>query len=196
LLTGVQLARGCAWSSTGHFHQAFAELRRMFDPADRSYHVLQSYPGLMFLTEAAADAGPNAVEQARIIVAERLSLVATTPSPDLLVHVGYARAVLAQDDDADEVRGWAQRARGVEGGGRAALGTGESLHEILSPQELQITRLVAEGLSNRQVAERLYLSPRTIGSHLYRIFPKLGVTSRVQLVDRFRRDEGYVAGSR
>jgi DNA-binding CsgD family transcriptional regulator len=51
----------------------------------------------------------------------------------------------------------------------------------LSPQELQIARLAAAGLSNRQIGERLFLSHRTIGSHLYRIYPKLGVTGRGQL---------------
>jgi DNA-binding NarL/FixJ family response regulator len=39
------------------------------------------------------------------------------------------------------------------------------------------------GLSNRQIGERLFLSHRTIGSHLYRIFPKLEITSRAQLRD-------------
>ena len=53
----------------------------------------------------------------------------------------------------------------------------------LSPQELQIARMAAEGLTNREIGERLYLSHRTIGSHLYRIFPKLGITSRAQLRD-------------
>jgi hypothetical protein len=42
-------------------------------------------------------------------------------------------------------------------------------------------KLAAGGLSNRAIAERLYLSHRTVGSHLYRIFPKLGITSRIQL---------------
>jgi DNA-binding NarL/FixJ family response regulator len=51
----------------------------------------------------------------------------------------------------------------------------------LTPQELQIAELAAEGLSNREIGERLYLSHRTVGSHLYRLFPKLGVTSRTQL---------------
>jgi DNA-binding CsgD family transcriptional regulator len=51
----------------------------------------------------------------------------------------------------------------------------------LTPQELQIAQLAAEGLSNREIGERLYLSHRTVGSHLYRLFPKLGVTSRAQL---------------
>jgi len=51
----------------------------------------------------------------------------------------------------------------------------------LTPQELQIAQLAADGLTNRGIGERLYLSHRTIGSHLYRIFPKLGITSRGQL---------------
>jgi DNA-binding NarL/FixJ family response regulator len=52
----------------------------------------------------------------------------------------------------------------------------------LLPQEAQIAALVAEGLSNREIGERLFLSHRTVGSHLYRMFPKLGVHSRVELV--------------
>jgi DNA-binding CsgD family transcriptional regulator len=51
----------------------------------------------------------------------------------------------------------------------------------LTPQELQITRLAAEGLSNREIGQRLYLSHRTVESHLYRVYPKLGITSRAQL---------------
>jgi DNA-binding CsgD family transcriptional regulator len=51
----------------------------------------------------------------------------------------------------------------------------------LTAQELQIAQLAAEGLSNREIGERLFLSHRTIGSHLYRIFPKLAITARAQL---------------
>ena len=51
----------------------------------------------------------------------------------------------------------------------------------LSPQELQIAQMAAEGLTNREIGAKLYLSHRTIGSHLYRVFPKLGITSRAQL---------------
>ena len=53
--------------------------------------------------------------------------------------------------------------------------------DLLAPQELQIARLAAEGLSNREIGQQLYLSHRTISNHLYRIFPKLGITSRVEL---------------
>jgi DNA-binding CsgD family transcriptional regulator len=53
----------------------------------------------------------------------------------------------------------------------------------LSPQELQIAQLAADGLSNREIGEQLYLSHRTVESHLYRLFPKLGITSRTQLRD-------------
>jgi DNA-binding CsgD family transcriptional regulator len=51
----------------------------------------------------------------------------------------------------------------------------------LSAQELQIARLAAQGLSNGEIGQRLYLSYRTLASHLYRVFPKLGVTTRAQL---------------
>ncbi|MFE3902001.1 ATP-binding protein [Streptomyces sp. NPDC059153] len=53
----------------------------------------------------------------------------------------------------------------------------------LTPQELQIAQLAAEGLKNRDIGARLYLSPRTIGFHLHKIFPKLGITGRAQLRD-------------
>jgi DNA-binding CsgD family transcriptional regulator len=53
----------------------------------------------------------------------------------------------------------------------------------LTPQELQIARLAAAGSTNRAIGEQLFLSPRTVQSHLYRIFPKLGITARSQLRD-------------
>ena len=61
-----------------------------------------------------------------------------------------------------------------------------SIAELLSPQETLIARLAAEGLSNREIAERLYLSHRTVAAHLYRAFPKLGITSRSELAPLLR----------
>jgi DNA-binding CsgD family transcriptional regulator len=51
----------------------------------------------------------------------------------------------------------------------------------LTPQELQIAEMAASGLTNREIGQRLYLSHRTVGSHLYRIFPKLGIRARNEL---------------
>jgi DNA-binding CsgD family transcriptional regulator len=56
----------------------------------------------------------------------------------------------------------------------------------LSAHELNIARMAASGLTNRQIAQRMFVSHRTIGSHLYRIFPKLGISTRVQLADALR----------
>ncbi|WP_345538221.1 helix-turn-helix transcriptional regulator [Phytohabitans rumicis] len=53
----------------------------------------------------------------------------------------------------------------------------------LTPQQQQIIRLAARGLTNREIAERLFVSPRTVATHLYRSFPKLGITNRAQLRD-------------
>jgi DNA-binding CsgD family transcriptional regulator len=57
----------------------------------------------------------------------------------------------------------------------------------LTSSELTVARLVAEGLTNREVAERLFVSPHTVNSHLRHVFSKLGITSRVELA-RLARD--------
>jgi DNA-binding CsgD family transcriptional regulator/tetratricopeptide (TPR) repeat protein len=84
---------------------------------------------------------------------------------------------------------WARQARaGLRAAGELDSGMNvDSVVTVLSSQELQIATLAAQGLSNRQIGERLYLSPRTVGSNLYRIFPKLGVSSRSQLASRLRK---------
>ncbi|WP_164842383.1 ATP-binding protein [Actinoplanes solisilvae] len=56
-------------------------------------------------------------------------------------------------------------------------------HKDLTAQELQIARLAAQGLSNKEIADQLFLSHRTVGTHLYRIYPKLGVAGRAALRD-------------
>ncbi|GIE32546.1 LuxR family transcriptional regulator [Actinoplanes italicus] len=53
----------------------------------------------------------------------------------------------------------------------------------LTAQELEIAGLAAGGLTNKQIADRLHLSHRTVGAHLYRVFPKLGISSRAGLRD-------------
>ncbi len=53
----------------------------------------------------------------------------------------------------------------------------------LTPQQRKIATLAAAGLTNKQIGERLYLSPRTVATHLHQLFPKLGVTTRAALRD-------------
>jgi DNA-binding CsgD family transcriptional regulator len=78
---------------------------------------------------------------------------------------------------------WAERARvELRASGKTARKRDPSTRGDLTPQELQIARFVAQGLSNREVAAQLFLSPRTIDFHLRNVFRKLGITSRTALV--------------
>ncbi|MGW1993914.1 helix-turn-helix transcriptional regulator [Embleya sp. NPDC001921] len=83
---------------------------------------------------------------------------------------------------------WAERARSElrATGDAAPVDTGDpDVLARLTPQELHIVRLAAEGVSNRDIASRLFLSPRTVEYHLYKAYPKLGIGSRGEL-SRFR----------
>lgn len=79
---------------------------------------------------------------------------------------------------------WAEQARTelrATGATTAAHAGGENQAARLTAQELQVVRRAAAGLSNREIAAELFLSPRTVGYHLYKAYPKLSVTTRRQL---------------
>lgn len=79
---------------------------------------------------------------------------------------------------------WARRAAGeLRVTGLAKPRAREQDHVSLTPQEREIATLAAVGLSNKQIGQRLFLSHRTVGAHLYQVFPKLGITSRAALRD-------------
>jgi ATP/maltotriose-dependent transcriptional regulator MalT len=88
---------------------------------------------------------------------------------------------------------WSERARQeLRASGETSRVRAPDLVHRLSPQELQIAEMAAAGLSNREIGEKLFLSHRTIGSHLYRAFPKLGITSRAELPAALSRGAGAV----
>jgi DNA-binding CsgD family transcriptional regulator len=96
----------------------------------------------------------------------------------------HLRTALTTFDDLD-AQPWAERAR------QELRASGEKIRRApptaaaqLTAQELQVTKLVAAGLSNREVAAQLFVSPRTVDFHLRNVFTKLGVTSRSQLAQR------------
>jgi len=85
-------------------------------------------------------------------------------------------------------RSWARRAEAeLRACGVAVPGAERDALEELTPQQRQIVRLASDGLTNREIGDRLFLSPRTVSSHLYRSYPKLGIADRHQLRDVLTR---------
>jgi DNA-binding NarL/FixJ family response regulator len=235
LLGLVAMARGRQALADERFAEAYAHLVRIFDPHDVAHGQFVGGWVLADLADAAAHGGGD-----RGLVGGILGdwdVIATaTESSSLDVQLRYARAIMAEEADAEPLweaamsagaHGWpfyAARAQLAYGSwlrrqqrmteartplreasqSFEALGlirfaararrelraSGEVLRNRrpeawtqLTPQELQIAEMATAGLSNREIGERLYLSHRTVGSHLYRLFPKLGITSRTQLRD-------------
>lgn len=79
--------------------------------------------------------------------------------------------------------------RAQEPGAGALKGT------VLTPREREVAGLVAEGLSNRQIAEKLYVSERTAETHVQNILTKLGFTSRTQVAGWVVRDSVLCEGT-
>jgi DNA-binding CsgD family transcriptional regulator len=108
-----------------------------------------------------------------------------------------ARRHLTRARDLFEILGadpWSRRvghelrAAGLRGNG--SNWPAEPLASELTPQESEVAALAAAGLSNKDIAARLFISPRTVSGHLYRIFPKLNVVSRAGLRDALATRNG------
>jgi DNA-binding CsgD family transcriptional regulator len=226
------MARGLAALGESRYSDAYAYLRRLFDPDDAAYHPMRHCFAIGDLAEAAVQSGH--AEEVRALTDALEGAARRTPSPLFHASMRQARALLADDTRAEALYEaalradsprcpftrarlqlafgtWLRRMRrpsdaraplraAIEGfdalralpwgekarnelraaGITSRAPTAEPLDQ-LTAQELQIALMAAEGLSNREIGERLYLSHRTVSSHFYRIFPKLGVTSRYQL---------------
>jgi DNA-binding CsgD family transcriptional regulator len=101
---------------------------------------------------------------------------------DAREHLRAALALFEQIGAAP----WARRARSeLRASGETLRRRDVDAAEQLTPRELQIALQVAEGKTNREVAAALFLSPKTVEFHLGRVYRKLGVRSRAELVRRF-----------
>ena len=135
-----------------------------------SFDAALSIPG--------ADGWPFLLGRIRLAYGERLRRMKSTPT------ARHQLILAVETFDSLGAAPWAARARAeLRATGWA---TEKLVARELTPQEQQIAALAASGLTNKQIAERLYLSPRTVSAHLYHLFPKLGVTSRAALRDALR----------
>ncbi len=124
------------------------------------------------------DRWPFDVARVRLAYGERLRRLRATS--ESRIHLEAALAAFQKLGAAP----WASRAElELRATGRTRTPSRAPDTGALTPQELQIARLAASGMTNKQIAERLFLSPRTVSGHLYQIFPKLGITTRAALRD-------------
>ncbi|MFJ5303198.1 AAA family ATPase [Streptomyces sp. NPDC088350] len=134
-----------------------------------------------FFEEALAVPGAERwpFDLARVRLAYGEHLRRARAAKDARVHLAAALKAFRRLGAAPWVARAAEELRAT---GRAATRAHQDLGAVqLTEQEHRIAALAASGMTNKQIGERLFLSHRTVGAHLHRIFPKLGVTSRVTL---------------
>ncbi|WP_433221241.1 AAA family ATPase [Dactylosporangium sp. CS-047395] len=118
-------------------------------------------------------------EQARIQLAYGQRLRRTRDTTRARLHLRAALDTL----DRLGAQPWATRAHNELRATGTIHVTGPDTSVALTAQEGQIATMAATGLTNKQIGQQLHLSHRTVGGHLHRIFPKLGITSRAALRD-------------
>jgi DNA-binding CsgD family transcriptional regulator len=136
---------------------------------------------------AAYETGPRPLETA----AAREDAAALLDRADATDQLRAALAAYQEAGataDVTRVRA-ALRARGVRVGVRAGRQRPATGWDSLTPTERKVVALAAEGLTSRQIGERLYISGFTVGSHLRHIYQKLGINSRLQLAAAMHRHE-------
>jgi DNA-binding CsgD family transcriptional regulator len=172
-------------SASPRLEQLVARARGILaDPSDSEAHFDKA------LADPAGDQWPFERAQLRLDHAEWLRRRR---------RINDAKAVLTEALGTFQrlgARSWAQRAQAeLRASGVAVArppGEPDALRELTS-QQRQIVRLASAGLTDREIGDRLFLSPRTVSSHLYRSYPKLGVASRHQLRDVIADDSASAA---
>jgi len=159
---GLQSARSARADFVLAACDAAIATRRTLAPAE---DLLERSESLPFVYEAA---------RLRLVYAERLRTLGRTPEA--------RRHLLRVEFDLASVQAGAWMDR-VQRELRACQKEIVVSAADLTEKEMQIAQLAADGLSNKEIGTQLYLSPRTVSGHLYKIFPKLGITTRVQLRD-------------
>jgi CRP-like cAMP-binding protein len=157
---------------------------RQGDPTREVYLVVRGEVEVQTDGRAMARLGPGAVvgEVALLVDGPRMSTVVATEDLELLVLDAEAFTALLDEPEVARVLAseLAQRLRALPPPD-AGSARDTTSWDALTPAEQQVARLVAEGLTNGAVAERLFLSRHTVESHLKHIFTKLGIRSRVAL---------------
>jgi hypothetical protein len=196
--------RASSPAGTATSQAPYASARRLFDPADPAYHPVVARWLIADLAEAALHTDRVAEGQELLVRLE--AAAGARPAVWIELNLRHARALLASDDDeaerrfdealaADLTRWPFQRARLLLAHGewlrrrrriadsRAPLRAARDSFDTLGCMSWgdRARGLAAQGLSNREIGQPLYLSHRTVGTHLYRIFPKLGITARGDL---------------
>jgi DNA-binding CsgD family transcriptional regulator len=142
--------------------------------------VLDADPDLALRAVALSEGDPRPLVRARVLedAGRLLPDVRAAAAVPLLETALASYAAAGAERDAARVRSLlrARGARPPAGGPRSAPDWPE-----LTESEFAVVSLVAQGATNREVAERLYLSPYTVNSHLKHVFAKLGIRSRVEL---------------
>ncbi|GAA3056703.1 LuxR family transcriptional regulator [Pseudonocardia yunnanensis] len=122
----------------------------------------------------------------RLAYGERLRRVRATA--DARVQLAAAAAIF----DQLGARPWYERAYSeLRATGISKPRRALSEPPALTPKEREIAELAGSGLTNKQIGERLFLSHRTVGAHLYQIYPKLGIASRAGLRDALAAPPGH-----
>ena len=150
--------------------------------------LVDNDPPLMRRAIASYEYGPRAVETAAAREDAARLLGETEGIEQLRAALATYEAVGA-NGDATRVRA-SLRERGVRLGVRGARQRPTTGWDSLTPTERKVVALAAEGLTSRQIGDRLYISTFTVGSHLRHVYQKLGISSRLQLAAEARRHHG------